>query len=66
MDSQQALKAFKAVKRHIGKEEYKKHFTSSRRTANFQTLLWSDEMKRVLGKSAASVGLKLPDEVYQP
>ncbi|KAL4341432.1 hypothetical protein GQ457_08G011150 [Hibiscus cannabinus] len=111
MGSQQALKAvktyrdlLKAVKRHIGKEEYKKHF-SEYITEQFRKnsqlsdpslvvqriqlandyayllnsvhhhkeLLFSyniavdrsDEMKRVLGKSAASVGLKLP-EVYQP
>ncbi|KAK8542206.1 hypothetical protein V6N13_137219 [Hibiscus sabdariffa] len=110
MGSQQALNAFKpyrdilkAVKKHIGKEEYKKHF-SEYITEQFRKnsqlsdpslvdqkiklakdytyllnsvhhhkeLLFSyniavdrsDEMKRVLGKSAASVGLKLP-EVYQ-
>ncbi|GMI84855.1 hypothetical protein like AT5G51960 [Hibiscus trionum] len=111
MGSQQALKAFKAyrdllkaVKRHIGKEEYKKHFSEyiteqfrknsqlsdpslvaqRIQLANNYTYLLSsvhhhkellfsyniavdrsEEMKRVLGKSAASVGLKLP-EVYQP
>ncbi|KAK8531813.1 hypothetical protein V6N13_131174 [Hibiscus sabdariffa] len=110
MGSQQALKAFKpycdilkAVKKHIGKEEYKKHFSEyiteqfrknsqlsdpslvdqKIKLANDYTYLLngvhhhkellfsyniavdrSDEMKRVLGKSAASVGLKLP-EVYQ-
>ncbi|KAB2045170.1 hypothetical protein ES319_D01G141700v1 [Gossypium barbadense] len=129
MGSQQAMEAFKvyrvllkAVKNHIGKEEYKKHFSqyiaeqfrkNSKlsdpslvaqriKLANDYTyllnsvhhhkfpernecdllpvllLIWldllfsyniavdrSDEMKRLLGKSAASVGLKLP-EVYQP
>ncbi|KAK8546181.1 hypothetical protein V6N13_067408 [Hibiscus sabdariffa] len=104
MGSQQALKAFKAyrdllkaVKRHIGKEEYKKHlseYITEQFRKNSQLsdpslvvqriqlandyayllnsvhhhkeLLFSyniavdrsDEMKRVLGKSAASVGLK--------
>ncbi|GFQ03559.1 hypothetical protein PHJA_002499700 [Phtheirospermum japonicum] len=90
----------KAVRKHVGKEEHKSHFTDfvkhefrrnlnsddpqKLRLANDYTfhlnsvhhhkdLLFSyniavdrsDEMKRVLGKSAASVGLQLPD-VYQP
>ncbi|KAK6933302.1 Complex 1 LYR protein domain [Dillenia turbinata] len=93
----------KAVKQHIGKEDYKIHFrdfitqefrknrehidqTSLQqklRLAHDYTYLLnsvhhhkdllfsyniavdrSDEMKRILGKSAASVGLQLPD-VYQ-
>ncbi|KAG8503301.1 hypothetical protein CXB51_001286 [Gossypium anomalum] len=111
MGSQQAMEAvkvyrvlLKAVKNHIGKEEYKKHFSQyiaeqfrknsqlsdpslvaqRIKLANDYTYLLnsvhhhkdllfsyniavdrSDEMKRILGKSAASVGLKLP-EVYQP
>ncbi|XP_021295867.1 uncharacterized protein LOC110425311 [Herrania umbratica] len=111
MSSQQALAAvkvyrdlLKAVKKHIGNEEYKNHFreyvtqefrkncqlsdpslvTQKIRLANDYTFLLnsvhhhkdllfsyniavdrSDEMKRILGKSAASVGLQLP-EVYQP
>ncbi|XVF75500.1 hypothetical protein PTKIN_Ptkin13bG0192600 [Pterospermum kingtungense] len=111
MGSQKALAAakvyrdlLKAVKKHIGKEEYKKHFseyitqefrknsqlsdprlvTQRIKLANDYTfylnsvhhhkdLLFSyniavdrsDEMKRILGKSAASVGLQLP-EVYEP
>ncbi|KAK9189923.1 hypothetical protein WN943_018522 [Citrus x changshan-huyou] len=89
----------KAVKNHIGKEDYKMHFmeyvmqefrknsklsdpSSIRqkiKLAHDYTFLLnsdllfsyniavdrSDEMKRILGKSAASVGLQLP-EVYQP
>ncbi|VFQ62606.1 unnamed protein product [Cuscuta campestris] len=101
----------KAVKKHVGKEEHKAHFTkfikeefrksisneSAAKTDLSSTLLQdrlklakdytlllnsvhhqkellfsyniavdrSDEMKKVLGKSAASVGLQLP-EVYQP
>ncbi|GLT93187.1 hypothetical protein SLE2022_109890 [Rubroshorea leprosula] len=109
--SSQALQATKvyrdllrAVKKHIGKEDYKKHF-SEYITEEFQKnhklsdpslirqkikiasdytfllnsihhhkeLLFSyniavdrsEEMKRILGKSAASVGLQLP-EAYQP
>ncbi|CAI9775989.1 unnamed protein product [Fraxinus pennsylvanica] len=89
----------KAVRKHIGKEEYKSHFTDFikqefRNNINSENpqklklaydyavylnsvhhhkdLLFSyniavdrsDEMKRTLGKSAASVGLQLPD-VYQ-
>ncbi|XWS66122.1 hypothetical protein CRYUN_Cryun05aG0173100 [Craigia yunnanensis] len=111
MGSQQALAAtkvyrdlLKALKKHIGKEEYKKHFsdyitqqfrknsqlsdpslvTQKIKLAYDYTFLLnsvhhhkdllfsyniavdrSDEMKRILGKSAASVGLQLP-EVYQP
>ncbi|XP_017985034.1 PREDICTED: uncharacterized protein LOC18586340 [Theobroma cacao] len=111
MSSQQALAAvkvyrdiLKAVKKHIGNEDYKKHFreyvtqefrkncqlsdpflvTQKIKLANDYTFLLnsvhhhkdllfsyniavdrSDEMKRILGKSAASVGLQLP-EVYQP
>ncbi|XVF83303.1 hypothetical protein PTKIN_Ptkin16aG0476000 [Pterospermum kingtungense] len=111
MGSQQALATAKvyrnllrAVKKHIGKEEHKKHFseyitqqfrkncqvsdpslvTQKIKLANDYTFLLnsvhhhknllfsynvavdrSDEMKRILGKSAASVGLQLP-EVYQP
>ncbi|KAL7148357.1 hypothetical protein ABFS83_06G173100 [Erythranthe nasuta] len=87
----------KAVRKHIGKEEHKSHFTdfitqqfkNSQNPNNLKLahdytlylnsvhhhkeLLFSyniavdrtDEMKKVLGKSAASVGLQLPD-VYQP
>ncbi|KAK4783891.1 hypothetical protein SAY86_018259 [Trapa natans] len=94
----------KAVKKHIGKDEAKKHFkdyvaqefqkscsisdpTSVQekiKLASDYTFLLnsvhhhkdllfsyniavdrSDEVKRILGKSAASVGLQLP-EVYQP
>ncbi|XP_043708680.1 uncharacterized protein LOC122657942 [Telopea speciosissima] len=94
----------KAVKKHIGKEEYKRHFRdfitqvfpkssalsdplATQQKLNLahdytfllnsvhhqKDLLFSyniavdrsDEMKRLLGKSAASVGLKIPD-VYQP
>ncbi|KAL0540524.1 hypothetical protein IC582_020532 [Cucumis melo] len=94
----------KAVKKHIGKEESKKHFVDYvaqkfrdksilskphsvqqeiKLARNYTFLLnsvhhqkdllfsyniavdRSDEMKRILGKSAASVGLSLP-EVYQP
>ncbi|KAJ0102353.1 hypothetical protein Patl1_06170 [Pistacia atlantica] len=89
----------KAVGKHIGKEDYKKHFREYitqefRKNSNLSDpssiqqkirlahdytfllnseLLFSyniavdrsDEMKRVLGKSAASVGLRLP-EPYQP
>ncbi|KAL8093268.1 uncharacterized protein LOC141688818 [Apium graveolens] len=94
----------KSVKKHIGTEEHKVHFTDfikqefqkSRQqidpsliqhkvklARDFTILLNSvhhhkillfsyniavdrtDEMKKVLGKSAASVGLQLP-EVYQP
>ncbi|KAF2318592.1 hypothetical protein GH714_009201 [Hevea brasiliensis] len=93
----------KAIKKHIGKEDYKKHFgefamLEFRKNSNLsdqssiqqkiklardytfllnsvhhhKELLFSyniavdrsDEMKRILGKSAASVGLQLPD-VYQ-
>ncbi|KAH7547945.1 hypothetical protein JRO89_XS14G0043000 [Xanthoceras sorbifolium] len=88
----------KAVKKHIGKEDYKIHFSeyvmqefrnnsklldpaSIQQKINLahdytfllnSDLLFSyniavdrsDEMKKVLGKSAASVGLQLPD-VYQ-
>ncbi|KAF9606922.1 hypothetical protein IFM89_030098 [Coptis chinensis] len=91
----------KAVKKHIGKEEHKRHFsdfinqefhkvsdpsTAQRKIMlahNYSYLLnsvhhhkellfsyniavdRSDEVKRTLNKSAASVGLQLP-EVYQP
>ncbi|XP_065869625.1 uncharacterized protein [Euphorbia lathyris] len=94
----------KAIKKHIGQEDYKKHFSEFvmldfRKNSNLsdhssvqqkiklardytfmlnsvhhhKELLFSyniavdrsEEMKRVLGKSAASVGLQLP-EVYQP
>ncbi|XP_010269809.1 PREDICTED: uncharacterized protein LOC104606362 [Nelumbo nucifera] len=94
----------KAVRKHIGKEENKRHFSDfitqefrksfdlsdqsavqqKIKLAHDYTLLLnsvhhhkdllfsyniavdrSDEMKRILGKSAASVGLRLP-EVYQP
>ncbi|KAJ4963868.1 hypothetical protein NE237_023807 [Protea cynaroides] len=94
----------KAVEKHIGKEDYKKHFRDFitqefRKRSKLQDslaaqqkiklahdytyllnsvhhqmdLLFSyniavdrtDEMKRILGKSAASVGLQLPD-TYQP
>ncbi|KAL9418983.1 hypothetical protein AB3S75_036855 [Citrus x aurantiifolia] len=94
----------KAVKNHIGKEDYKMHFmeyvmqefrknsklsdpSSIRqkiKLAHDYTFLLnsvhhhkdllfsyniavdrSDEMKRILGKSAASVGLQLP-EVFEP
>ncbi|XP_059628255.1 uncharacterized protein LOC132271034 [Cornus florida] len=113
MGSSKALQAakvyrhlLKAVKKHIGKDENKTHFTdyiSQQFRNNTQQsdlsstyiqhkiklardytfllnsvhhqmdLLFSyniavdrsDEMKRILGKSAASVGLQLP-EVYQP
>ncbi|XVE68965.1 hypothetical protein DITRI_Ditri09bG0112500 [Diplodiscus trichospermus] len=111
MGSQQGLVAAKvyrdllrAVKKHIGNEEHKKHFcdyitqefrkncqlsdpslvTQKIKLANDYTFLLnsvhhhkdllfsyniavdrSDEMNRILGKSAASVGLQLP-EVYQP
>ncbi|KAF5733775.1 hypothetical protein HS088_TW16G00215 [Tripterygium wilfordii] len=93
----------KAVRKHVGKENYKKHFVEyvtqefkknhdlsdvvsiqqKIKLARDYTLLLnsvhhhkdllfsyniavdrSDEMKRVLGKSAASVGLRLP-EPYQ-
>ncbi|CAA2964992.1 Hypothetical predicted protein [Olea europaea subsp. europaea] len=89
----------KAVRKHIGREEHKSHFTDFimqefRNNINSENpqklklaydytvylnsvhhhkdLLFSyniavdrsDEMKRILGKSAASVGLRLPD-VYQ-
>ncbi|KAK4436048.1 hypothetical protein Salat_0768500 [Sesamum alatum] len=89
----------KAVRKHVGKEEHKAHFTDFikqefRKNANSENpqnlklaqdytfylnsvhhqkeLLFSyniavdrsDEMKKILGKSAASVGLQLPD-VYQ-
>ncbi|XP_073151072.1 uncharacterized protein [Henckelia pumila] len=90
----------KEVRKHVGKEECKAHFTDFikkefRKNINFEEsrnlklasdytfylnsihhhkdLLLSyniavdraDEMKKILGKSAASVGLKLPD-AYQP
>ncbi|EXC19491.1 hypothetical protein L484_014121 [Morus notabilis] len=89
----------RAVKKHIGNEENKRHFreyvTEEFRKKSISTdlssnqhriklaqdytfllnsdLLFSyniavdrsDEMRRILGKSAASVGLQLP-EVYQP
>ncbi|XP_047336460.1 uncharacterized protein LOC124940026 [Impatiens glandulifera] len=94
----------KAVRKHVGKEDYKRHFTEFvtqefRKSSSIsdhsvikqklklardytlhlnslhyhKELLYSynvaidrsDEMKKVLGKSAASVGLQLP-EVYQP
>ncbi|CAA0821212.1 Unknown protein [Striga hermonthica] len=90
----------KAVRKHVGKDEHKAHFTDfvkqefrrnidSENPTNLKLahdytfylnsvhhhkeLLFSyniavdrsDEMKKVLGKSAASVGLQLPD-VYQP
>ncbi|CAN6568639.1 unnamed protein product [Malus baccata var. baccata] len=93
----------KAVKKHVAKEENKRHFIKYtteefrnncklsdpssiqhkiKLAENYTLLLNSvhhhkdlfsyniavdrtDEMKRVLGKSAASVGLQLPD-VYQP
>ncbi|KAM7504480.1 hypothetical protein LguiB_003384 [Lonicera macranthoides] len=104
----QALKVYrhllKSIKKHIGTEEHKIHFTDfikhefqkSREPVDVtlsqqriklardytfllnnvhhqKDLLFSyniavdrsDEMKKVLGKSAASVGLQLPD-VYQP
>ncbi|KAH0906245.1 hypothetical protein HID58_038072, partial [Brassica napus] len=48
----------KAVVKHVGKEDHKSHFTDFVKRE-------TEEMKRVLGKSAASVGLRLP-EVYQP
>ncbi|WCJ19400.1 hypothetical protein M5689_001693 [Euphorbia peplus] len=106
--SSNAIKAYrellKSIKKHIGKEDYKKHFSEFvmldfRKNSNLsdpssiqqkiklardytlllnsvhhqKELLFSyniavdrtEEMKRVLGKSAASVGLQLP-EVYQP
>ncbi|GLT78178.1 hypothetical protein SLA2020_497230 [Shorea laevis] len=109
--SSQALQATKvyhdllrAVKKHIGKEDYKKHFSEyiteefrknhglsdpslvrqKIKIASDYTFLLnsihhhkellfsyniavdrSEEMKRILGKSAASVGLQLP-EPYQP
>ncbi|KAL3537559.1 hypothetical protein ACH5RR_000925 [Cinchona calisaya] len=93
----------KAVRKHVGKEAHKAHFTdfikqefrnSSSGDLSFihqkiklahdytfllnsvhhhKDLLFSyniavdrsDEMKKILGKSAANVGLQLPD-VYQP
>ncbi|KAH7537364.1 hypothetical protein FEM48_Zijuj03G0084700 [Ziziphus jujuba var. spinosa] len=89
----------RAVKKHIGKEDTKKHFREYvieefrknsilsdissieqkiKLARDYAVLLnsdllfsyniavdRSDETKRVLGKSAASVGLQLP-EVYQP
>ncbi|KAF7820090.1 Complex 1 LYR protein [Senna tora] len=94
----------KAVKKHIGKEESKRHFqefitTDFRKTIHLsddvavqqkiklareytfllnsvhhhKELLFSyniavdrsDEMRKVIGKSASSVGLRLP-EAYQP
>ncbi|KAB2598115.1 hypothetical protein D8674_001035 [Pyrus ussuriensis x Pyrus communis] len=92
----------KAMKKHVAKEENKRHFIKyateefrnncklsdrssiqhKKLAENYTLLLNSvhhhkdlfsyniavdrtDEMKRVLGKSAASVGLQLPD-VYQP
>lgn len=94
----------KAVVKHVGKEDYKRHFREfiseefrknsklldpssiqqKIKLAHDYTFLLnsvhhhkdllfsyniavdrSDEMKRILGKSAASVGLQLP-EVYQP
>ncbi|KAM1069234.1 hypothetical protein EV1_001092 [Malus domestica] len=94
----------KAVKKHVAKEENKRHFIKYtteefrnncklsdpssiqhkiKLAENYTLLLNSvhhhkdllfsyniavdrtDELKRVLGKSAASVGLQLPD-VYQP
>ncbi|KAK9733964.1 hypothetical protein RND81_04G104200 [Saponaria officinalis] len=94
----------KSVKKHVGQEGYKRHFTDfiteefkkNRQLSDpssvqnklklardytfmlnsvhhHKELLFSyniavdrsDEMKRILGKSAASVGLQLP-EVYQP
>ncbi|KZV33127.1 hypothetical protein F511_03393 [Dorcoceras hygrometricum] len=90
----------KAVRKHVGNEEHKAHFTDFikqefRKNSNFEdsrnlklasdytfylnsvhhhkNLLLSyniavdrtDEMKNILGKSAASVGLKLPD-AFQP
>ncbi|KAK9104417.1 hypothetical protein Scep_021261 [Stephania cephalantha] len=90
----------KAVKKHVGKEDYKRHFTDHitqefRKTADLSSVLQkinlardytfmlnsihhhkdllfsyniavdrSDEVTRTLRKSAASVGLQLPD-VYQ-
>ncbi|KAJ1396453.1 Complex 1 LYR protein [Sesbania bispinosa] len=81
----------KAVKKHIGKEETKRHFIEfvtsefhknrnlsdavaiqqKIKLAHDYTFLLnsvhhhrSDEVRRTLGKSAASVGLQLP-EVYQ-
>lgn len=111
MGSAEALQAakvyrhlLKAVKKHIGTEEHKIHFTDfikqefqksrqqfdpsfiqqkAKLARDFTFLLnsvhhhkdllfsyniavdRSDEMKKVLRKSAASVGLQLPD-VYQP
>ncbi|KAH9703465.1 hypothetical protein KPL70_011124 [Citrus sinensis] len=56
----------KAVKNHIGKEDYKMHFMEYDLLFSYNIAVdRSDEMKRILGKSAASVGLQLP-EVYQP
>ncbi|XAR62635.1 hypothetical protein NMG60_11017472 [Bertholletia excelsa] len=90
----------KSIKKHIGREEYKSHFTEFvsqefrkqsevssayekiKLARDYTSLLnsihhhkdllfsyniavdRSDEMRRILGKSAASVGLRLP-EVYQ-
>ncbi|VVB02447.1 unnamed protein product [Arabis nemorensis] len=63
----------KAVVKHVGKEDHKLHFTDFVNIHAHKDLLFSyniavdrtEEMKRVLGKSAASVGIRLP-EVYQP
>ncbi|KAA0051323.1 uncharacterized protein E5676_scaffold419G00700 [Cucumis melo var. makuwa] len=52
----------KAVKKHIGKEESKKHFVDYDLLFSYNIAVdRSDEMKRILGKSAASVGLSLPE-----
>uniref|UniRef100_A0A803Q9P3 Uncharacterized protein n=1 Tax=Cannabis sativa TaxID=3483 RepID=A0A803Q9P3_CANSA len=65
----------KAVVKHIGKEDSKRHFrehVTNEFRKNLELLFSyniavdrSEEMKRTLGKSAASVGLQLP-EVYEP
>ncbi|KAJ1382469.1 hypothetical protein SESBI_44246 [Sesbania bispinosa] len=55
----------KAVKKHIGKEESKRHFIEFDLLFSYNIAVdRSDEVRRTLGKSAASVGLRLP-EVYQ-
>uniref|UniRef100_A0A2P2IZR1 Complex 1 LYR protein domain-containing protein n=1 Tax=Rhizophora mucronata TaxID=61149 RepID=A0A2P2IZR1_RHIMU len=105
----QAAKAYrnllKSIKKHIGKEDYKRHFgdyvsQEFRKNCNLSdptsiqqkiklardyTLLLnsvhhhkdllfsyniavdrSDQMKRVVGNSAASVGLRLPEVYHHP
>uniref|UniRef100_A0A2N9IF67 Uncharacterized protein n=1 Tax=Fagus sylvatica TaxID=28930 RepID=A0A2N9IF67_FAGSY len=55
----------KSVKKHIPKEDSKKRFKEYDLLFSYNIAVdRTDEMKRILGKSAASVGLQLPDHQH--